>query len=176
VLKEGAEAIAKEGAEALVKTGAKSAAKTGTKAIPIVGNIMSFGSACLAGAGLVKELFAKPRDGEKIAKAGLNTLAQTVGVAFPWVGLAGDMVDMAWSAKIGVSDAQKGVVTQGPSNKEVAQMASEPARLLADVLDGVGQGSLAKTFRDLADATDTVGDTKKLAKMQLGAMSQFAQM
>ncbi len=175
-LKEGAEAVAKvavkEGAEAAVKTGAKAAAKTGGKAIPVVGNLLSVGSACLAGVGLVKQLFTSPRDGEQIAKAGLNTLLQSVGVIFPWAGLAGDLVDMGWSAKIAVTG---GGQPPAPPPKEVAALAADPARLLAAALEGAGQAGAANTFRSLADVTEKAADAKTLGNSEMMAMSQLAQ-
>jgi len=181
-VKEGAEAAvkavattaAKEGAEAVAKTGAKAAA-TGAKGIPFLGNLISVGSACISAVGLVKELFKSPRDGEKIAKAGLNTLLQTVGIAFPWAALAGDVVDMGWSAKMAVSDARQGKAHDpGLSKKDAAGLLAGPAKLLASTLDGAGQGGVANSFRGLAEAAEKAANAQGMEKYQIDAISQFS--
>jgi hypothetical protein len=167
---EAAEITAKQGA----KVGAKGAAAAG-KTVPGLGNMISVGCACLAGARLFKSLLAKPRDGESIAKDGLNMLAQTVGIAFPWVGLAGDVVDMGWSAKKAVTDAKAGKQPeQGLSKQDAAGMVAEPARLLASVLEGAGKGGAAQAFTDLAKTTEGAADLKDIERHQLGALSQFS--
>lgn len=169
-----AKTAAKEGAEAVAKTGAKAAA-TGAKGIPFLGNLISVGSACLSAVGLVKELFKSPRDGEKIAKTGLNTLLQTVGIAFPWAALAGDVVDMGWSAKIAVSDAKAGKAPDpGLTKQEAAGLLSGPAKLLASTLDGAGQGGAAGAFRGLAEAAEKAANATGMEKYQLDAISQFS--
>jgi hypothetical protein len=181
-VKEGAEAAvkavattaAKEGAEAVAKTGAKAAATAG-KGIPFLGNLISVGSACLSAVGLVKELFKSPRDGEKIAKAGLNTLLQTVGIAFPWAALAGDVVDMGWSAKMAVSDARQGKAHDpGLTKQDAAGLLAGPAKLLASTLDGAGQGGIANSFRGLADAAEKAANATGMEKYQVDAISQFS--
>jgi hypothetical protein len=189
VAKEGAEAavkagataaaksVAKEGAEATAKAGAKKLATSSGKAVPGLGNIIAIGSACLAGVKFVKSLFQTPKDGEQIAKEGLNTLLQTVGIAFPWVALGGDLVDMGWSAKKAVTDNQQGkTAQQGINRTDAAGLVATPARLLSSTLEGAGQKGTARAFSDLATATETASNTRGLEKAQLNALSQFSNM
>jgi len=169
--------VVEEGAEAAVK-GAASAGK----AVPGLGNAIALSSALLAGTRLIKTLFSKGASGEQKAKEGINTLMQSVGVAFPWVGLAGDLVDVGWSAKMASSDKGKdGTAAQGDepkfegvSKEEAAPLISDPARLLASVLEGAGQGDAAGKLRHLADTTEAVADRKVIESSQLGALSALS--
>jgi hypothetical protein len=167
-----------EVAELGAKQGAKGAAKAGaaaSKTVPGLGNMVAVGCACLAGARLFKSLMKSPRDGESVAKDGLNMLMQTVGIAFPWVGLAGDVVDIGWSAKKAVTDSKAGKAPEeGLSKQEAAGMVGEPAKLLASVLEGAGKGGAAKAFSDLASVTENAADLKTIERHQLGALSQFS--
>jgi len=182
VAKEGAAAVAKSVGKVAAKQGTEVAAKTGLKvaaaggkAVPGLGNVISVGSACLAATGLVKELATNPRDGEKIAKTGLNTLLQAVGIGFPWAALAGDVVDIGWSAKLAVTDAKKGKPSDsGLSKQDAAGLVAGPARLLASTLEGAGQSGTAKTFKGLAEATEKAASAGVLERHQVDALSQFA--
>jgi hypothetical protein len=173
VAKSVAKTAGKEVAEAGAKAGAKAAVK-GTaaagKAVPVVGNVIAVGSTCLAAVGLVKELFKKPADGERVAKEGINTLLQGVGIAFPWAALGGDIVDLGWSTKLAVSDAKKKGASPAEQKMaaekakkksaplgEVAGVAAEPARALASALDGAGKPGASLAFKNLAKAADDLG-------------------
>lgn len=195
-----AKGVAKEAAGEAVEAGAKVAAKGAAgagKAVPVVGNVIAVGSTCLAAVGLVREIAKSPRDAERIAKEGVNTLLQGVGIAFPWAALGGDLMDVGWSAKLAVQDAKaKGAspeqakaagaaaAKKGPPLKELAPVASEPARALAAALDGAGHAGVGKAFRDVAKAADDLGSadspqaradwkrTQTLAFSQLASTSQ----
>ena len=176
-VKAGAKAAAKEGAEATAKAGAKAVATSSGKAVPGLGNLISIGSACLAGVKFVKSLFQTPKDGEQIAKEGINTLLQTVGVAFPWVALGGDLLDMGWSAKKAVTDQRSGKTNQQDLQMaDAAGLVATPARLLSSTLEGAGQKGAARSFSQLASAAETADSTKGLEKAQLAAIRQFSNM
>ena len=174
LLKTGAKVAAKEGTEAAAKAGAKAAATSG-KAVPGLGNLISVGSACLAAVGFVKSLFADPKDGESIAKEGLNTLLQTVGIAFPWVGLGGDLIDMGWSAKKAVTAQKNGEEYKPPiSKQDAAGLIAGPARLLGTALTGAGHAGVAKQFEDLAKTTEKAASLKEVERHQLGAFQSLS--
>ena len=179
VAKTGAKKAATEGAGAVAKVGVKAAASTG-KAVPALGNAIAVGSTCLAGAALVKQLAASPKDVEGICKEGVNTLLQGVGIAFPWVALAGDVVDVGWTAKKAVTDAHPG---QGKapalSKKDLAPLVAEPAKVVSSALQGAGHAGPAQAFSDLANTVQKAADGAPLKpgqmeKSQLQAMAQLA--
>lgn len=179
VAKKAAEKGATKAAEKVAEKGAEAAATSGSKAVPGLGNVVAVSSLLLAGVRLVKTLFSKQSSGEQKAKEGVNTLMQAVGVAFPWVGLAGDVVDVGWTAKMAASEGKKdqgGEPGAGPgvTKEEAAPLVAEPARLLASVLEGAGNKDAAGAFRDLADTTESLAGAKALERSQLNAVSTLS--
>jgi len=170
VVKAGAEKVAKEGAEVAVK-----GAATAGKATPGLGNAISLGCALVSGIRFFKALFSKETTKEQVAKEGLNTLMQTAGVAFPWVALAGDVVDVGWTAKMAATEEKTG--KKNPeimSKQEAAPLVSDPARLLASVLEGAGKGDAASALNQLARDTESAGNKTTLERSQLGALSAMS--
>jgi hypothetical protein len=115
-------------------------AATAGKALPVVGNAIAVGSFLFAGADLLKQIFTKPRDGEKIAKSAVHTLTQGVGIAFPWVAFGGDLANIGWSAKIAHQDELKaagGDATPTPPDLHAAfEYMDDGAHALRAMIDG----------------------------------------
>jgi hypothetical protein len=185
--------VAEAGAKGAAKVAAKGAAGAG-KAVPVVGNVIAVGSTCLAAYGFIKALVNKPSDTEKITKEGVNTLLQGVGIAFPWVALGGDLVDVGWSAKMAVQDAKKkgaspeqakaagAAAAKKSPLPDVSQASSSSARALASALEGAGHAGPGKAFRDLASAADDLAKADSpqaratWKTKQQSALSQLAQL
>jgi len=149
---------------------AGTAAKTVGKVAGVF-KVIRVASAVMAGVDLFQELTAAPRSPERIAKEGINTLLQTVGVFFPVVGLGGDVLDLAWSAKLRHDDKEAGVEV---TRKDTSAFVSEPSRLLASALEGAGQSTAADSFRRFADAADHVESTDGLARYEVEAFSELS--
>ena len=156
----GAKGAAQAGATVGAKVGAKTAIKAGGQALPIIGNVISVGSTLLAGANLISQLAKKPHDVEKILKEGINTLTQGVGIAFPWVGLGGTLVDAAWGAKVGVSDEKKAAqgipVTENANIAAAMPLLGDSAEILQAALKGAGKADAAEKVGQLAATTRTM--------------------
>lgn len=137
-----------------------------------IGQSVSTGSALTSAAGFVSELFSKPRNGERIAKAGISTLLQTVGIAFPQVARAGELVDAGWSAKL----AKEGIkdVSAEPA-LEIAALTKVPAEFVAAALRGAGQENAAKAFDSYAELVGSSVDSGKIADAQMKALGGLAQ-
>lgn len=174
LLGEGAEVAAKAGAGAAAgaagaaagaagaatKGAAATAAKAGGQALPVIGNIISVGSTLLAGANFIGQLMKKPHDFEKLMKEGINTLSQGIGIAFPWVGLGGTLVDAAWGAKVSVSDQKKqaaGIpVTENANIAEALPLLTDSAHVLQAALTGAGKHDAADKLGNLVATTKTM--------------------
>ncbi|MDP2342199.1 MAG: hypothetical protein Q8O67_14680 [Deltaproteobacteria bacterium] len=160
----GAKVAVNAGAKAAVAAGTKgaaiTAAKAGGQALPIIGNVISVGSTLIAGANFIGQLFKKPADFEKIMKEGINTATQGVGIALPWVGLGGTLVDAAWSAKTGVSDGKKqaaGIpVTENANFADALPLLTDSAEVLRSALMGAGKGEAADKVGNLIATTKTM--------------------
>lgn len=162
LLGEGAEAGVKVAAQAGAKGAAVTAAKAGGQALPIIGNVISVGSTFLAGANFIGQLMKKPHDFEKIMKEGINTLSQGVGIAFPWVGLGGTLVDAAWGAKVGVSDQKKAAagipVTENANFAASLPLLTDSAQVLQAALHGAGKADAADKLGNLVATTKTMAN------------------
>jgi hypothetical protein len=163
--------------------GAVVAGKATGQALPLVGNIISVGTTLVAGANLISQIGKKPRDGEKIAKEGINTLTQMVGIAFPWVALGGTLTDAAWSAKIGVTDGKRAVagedITASADVKASLPLLSDSAELLQAALQGAGHGDAAKHVGKLSSTVTTLASdehqdpAKRLSMLRHDEQSAF---
>jgi|GEM_PF-1152402 len=175
------------------KAATKAAAGAG-KAVPGVGNCIAAASTCMGLVKLFKACTTKPRSGEKIAKEGLNTLMQGVGIAFPWVALGGDVLDLGWEAKMAMSQVSKAnpEAAKNPElQQQVADMASQqrglsaqdaagvltgPAQLLQATLSGAGNKKAADAVGNLAGGANAIanngGNLKDLQGDQLDAFMQ----
>lgn len=158
-----ADDVAKACTKAGVKLGLQ-ATKTGSKAVPVLGNAVAVASTLLAAAGLAKAL--KNGDKEGMAKEGLNTLLQTIGIGFPWVALGGDLVDLGWTASKVTREAGKTPKASTEAKavsapKDMAPMVASSADVLASVLEGAGKGDLAKQFRSIGKEASNIADGKK---------------
>ncbi len=168
LLGEGAEAALKGsvqgaatvGAKAGAQVGAATAAKAGGQALPVIGNIISVGSTLLAGANFIGQLMKKPHDFEKIMKEGINTLSQGIGIALPWVGLGGTLIDAAWGAKVSVSDQKKqaaGIpVTENANFAAALPLLTDSAQVLQAALTGAGKHDAADKLANLVTTTKTM--------------------
>jgi hypothetical protein len=162
LLGEGAQAVGSTAAATTAKaaTGAATTAKAGGQALPLVGNLISVGSTLLAGANLIGQLAKKPCDVEKILKEGVNTLTQGVGIAFPWVGLGGTLVDAAWGAKTSVSDQKKAAqgipVTENANVAAALPLLSDSADVLRAAMAGAGKHDAADKLATLSATTKTM--------------------
>jgi hypothetical protein len=140
--------------------GAATAAKAGGQALPVIGNLISVGSTLLAGANLIGQIAKKPHDVEKILKEGVNTLTQGVGIAFPWVGLGGTLVDAAWGAKTSVSDQKKAAqgipVTENANVAAALPLLGDSADILHAALKGAGKHDAADKLATLSATTKTM--------------------
>ena len=143
-------------------TGAATAAKAGGQALPVIGNIISVGSTLLAGANLIGQIAKKPHDVEKILKEGVNTLTQGVGIAFPWVGLGGTLVDAAWGAKTSVTDQKKAAqgipVTENANVAAALPLLGDSADVLRAALLGAGKTDAADKLATLSATTKTMAN------------------
>ena len=123
---------------------------------------MDASSTLLAGANLVGQLTKKPRDTEKILKEGVNTLTQAVGIAFPWVGLGGTLVDAAWGAKTSVTDQKKAAqgipVTENANVAAALPLLGDSADVLRAALLGAGKTEAADKLATLSATTKTMAN------------------
>ncbi|MBM4280397.1 MAG: hypothetical protein FJ137_06430 [Deltaproteobacteria bacterium] len=140
--------------------GAAATAKASGQALPVIGNIISVGSTLLAGANLIGQLAKRPHDVEKVLKEGVNTLTQGVGIAFPWVGLGGTLVDAAWGAKTSATDQQKAAagipVTENANVAAALPLLGDSADVLHAALKGAGKHDAADKLASLSATTKTM--------------------
>jgi len=167
--------VAKQCATIQTKLGIKVAAKTGAtagKAAPFLGNAIAVASTGLAAASLFKAVGTK--DAEKICKEGCNTLLQAVGIAFPWVALGGDLIDLGWTAKIAT---QKGEDPKAsPSQAQTSgQLISIAAKAACEEASKAGDNALAKALAEFSAATQDVSNKKQVEKSGQDALRQLAQ-
>lgn len=158
---------AKLGVKAAVKAGASAG-----KVAPAVGNVIAVASTTLAAASLLKSLGTK--DPEKICKEGCNTLLQAVGIAFPWVALGGDLVDLGWTAKIAL-EGQESPEKAKNSIKESGELISAAALAACEQAQGAGDQALAKALADFGKATKDVTGRKQIEKSSEEALKRLAQ-
>ena len=159
---------AKLGVKAALKTGA-----TAGKAAPAIGNAIAVASTVLAATSLLKSLTTK--DPEKICKEGCNTLLQAVGIAFPWVALGGDLVDLGWTAKIALEETDGGKPSKNAAPKEAGKLLSEISSAAQAQAEAIGDDSLAKALADFVDATKDVTNQKQVEKASQEALKRLAQ-
>ncbi|MCP4503650.1 MAG: hypothetical protein GY822_27280 [Deltaproteobacteria bacterium] len=181
-------------AEKTLEKGAVKVAAAGGKTVPGVGNCIAAASTCMGVVKLFKAITTKPRSGEKIAKEGLNTLMQGVGIAFPWVALGGDVMDLGWEAKMAMSQVSKSNPDAAKSpelQQQVADFASQnrgltasdaastltgPAQLLQATLSGAGYGKAADSMGALAGGANAIakngGELSTLQPKEVDAFMQ----
>ena len=180
--------VAKHALKLEAKLGVKAAGKTAgmaSKAVPYLGNAVAVACTAVAGATLIKEAKKRPPDGEKLAKEGCNTLLQGVGIAFPWVALGGDLVDLGWSARIATRDGKKAPTgeaverereTKANSAKELAPLIEASSKVLESTASSNGKAGLATAFADLASNVADRGATQRAgqaAMLELSAQSSM---
>jgi hypothetical protein len=157
------------------------AAKTSGKALPLVGNAIAVGSTLFAGAHFIGQIFQRPVHGEKIWAAGVHTLSQAVGIAFPWVALGGDLVQVGWSARLAHKDAAKAaagdVVTPDAraSLQHALPFLAEGSDALALALKGAGLTSHADTVAALGTKARTLQGMSDVSSADLIALKRDQQ-
>jgi hypothetical protein len=158
---------AKLGVKTVVKTGAAAG-----KITPAVGNVIAVASTVFAAAGLIKSLGSN--DAEKICKEGCNTLLQAIGIAFPWVALGGDLVDLGWTAKMAVEDSGSNKKSKS-SVQEAGMLISTAAAAACEEANKAGEGAFAKALAEFSKATQDVSSRKQVEKASEEALKRLAQ-
>ncbi len=175
-----AEAAAAACARASARLGLGGAATAG-KAVPALGSALSVVSAVVAACALLRSLRAEPPDREAIAKDGVGALLQTAGVAFPWMGLAGDVVELAWSARRAAAragpelEAQRAAAAEPELRRALADASALVARAEAGPSLGAALAGLSeRAGEEVVDPAEDRAAIAALATEVAGALRQHA--